>query len=456
MTTAGLKDDVVDTALSSIGSSNNVECGHPIHHLAAEILGEIFIHCLPSPSNPVSSEDPPLLFLQVCRYWRQTASTTPRLWTDVNLGKKLLRDTCSIFQMWLDNAGSLPLQVKLPRYSTNATQAEAVLELVLNNFHRILELEGSLTPGFSTFLLKHSLPIQAPYLRRLDVGGWDKLPSPQALERLRGCMIVPQLQICALNSTRFQFSLLSFDPTRLRELSDLWVMDVAEFESMEILSSFTNLETLTIYLNNPVDASLMKFPPRIPIPSLRNLSIGIFPDYKPELFLKALDVPLLEHLTIGPTPIIGLLLDTLMGETLPPLKSLHLFGHNITASVYIPWISKFRQLEKLTLHRGTLDLEVLASLTCDDSRRSDLDICPLLSTMHFKLLRLPWEAIEDMIRSRAPKGDADGGLRNVIFEGCDGFDDDQPAFAKIIEESRGLLEIRQISNQVSNDSAYQV
>jgi len=426
-----------------ICSSSDFVPGHPIQHLAPEILGEIFIRCLPYPSNLTSFKDAPLLLLHVCRHWRQTARWTPHLWTDLNLTLKIKFPPARVFQMWLDNAGTLLLQVSLPGYTRDPKQAEEVIELLLDNFHRISELKGTLTPWFSTILLRHALPIRAPSLRRLNVSGWDKLPSQSDLERLRKCMIVPQLEVCNLNSLRFQLSLLSLDPARLRELCGLWVIEVAEFESMEILTSLSSLQRLSVFLHSPLDVSVLKIPSIIPIPSLRHLQISTFTEYDPNVFLKELDVAFVEHLEIySGDSSLGSLLDTLTGGKIFPLKSLTLIGYNITASEWLPWFRKFMQLEKLTLGRGTIDVETLISLTTDSSSSPTLWICPVLSTLHLRGLEFSWEAMADLILSRAPTGDGGGHLGKVIFGASKGLkESDRAAFTMIQEGSRGLIEI---------------
>ena len=440
-------------------SSPDLPRGHLIHNMAPEILGEIFIRCLPNPPKLVSSKNAPLLLLQVCRHWRQTARWTPRLWTELKLSQKAILQPARFLQIWLDNAGSLPLKVTLPGHAKYPKEAEEVIELLLDHFHRISELDGSLTPSFASILLRcsQSFPIRAPFLKRLDVGCWDKLPSILDLERLRGCIIAPQLEVCNLNTSRFQLSLLRLDPTRLRELCDLWVIEVAEFESMEILISFTSLQTLTIFLQPALDVSVLKIPSIIPIPSLRRLQIATYPGYDPNLFPKALDVAFIECLELcsvqpGDLPL-GPMLDSLTGGIIPPLKSLRLSGYNITASECMPWIRRFTELETLTLEDGTFDLEALNLFSCGDSLKpSDFWICPHLSTLHLKRFKAPWNAMEDLVRSRAPTGDVGGRLRKVIFEASEGLGDLQKAtFKTIQEDSRGWIQFEFLPGWVRYD-----
>ncbi|KII91818.1 hypothetical protein PLICRDRAFT_105807, partial [Plicaturopsis crispa FD-325 SS-3] len=62
----------------------------PFRRLPAELLSEVFVHCLPpdsapSPYAPPLSSGPalgsaPLLLMSVCKRWRAVALSTPRLW----------------------------------------------------------------------------------------------------------------------------------------------------------------------------------------------------------------------------------------------------------------------------------------------------------------------------------------------------------------------------------------
>ncbi|KAJ7635282.1 hypothetical protein FB45DRAFT_681008, partial [Roridomyces roridus] len=52
---------------------------YPVLSLPPEITADIFEHCVVSRSTP-SPTQAPLLFMQVCREWRQVALASPRLW----------------------------------------------------------------------------------------------------------------------------------------------------------------------------------------------------------------------------------------------------------------------------------------------------------------------------------------------------------------------------------------
>ncbi|CAA7266163.1 unnamed protein product [Cyclocybe aegerita] len=53
----------------------------PIRRVPADVLGEIFAHCLPTHRNPLFlSSEAPILPSHVCRSWRAMALSTPSLW----------------------------------------------------------------------------------------------------------------------------------------------------------------------------------------------------------------------------------------------------------------------------------------------------------------------------------------------------------------------------------------
>ena len=88
---------------------------------------------------------------------------------------------------------------------------------------------------------------------------------------------------------------------------------MAEFESMEILTSFTNFSALTIFFHAAIDVSVLHIPSIIPITSLRCPKISTFPGYDSKVSLMALDVALIEHpelysLQVGDSPLGPLLM----------------------------------------------------------------------------------------------------------------------------------------------------
>ncbi|KAF7304039.1 hypothetical protein MIND_00635200 [Mycena indigotica] len=89
----------------------------PIILLPPEVLGEIFMLCLPTTHNAVLSGDAaPLLLGRVCGTWRATAWALPALWTSLHVAVEHVRtrrgaDTA--VEDWLRRARQLPLALSV-------------------------------------------------------------------------------------------------------------------------------------------------------------------------------------------------------------------------------------------------------------------------------------------------------------------------------------------------------
>ncbi|KAJ7481190.1 hypothetical protein B0H11DRAFT_1235787 [Mycena galericulata] len=90
----------------------------PIHVLPMEILSEIFsISIVPIRPDGVLSDnhDVSLYLSHVCRYWRQVALGTPRLWTQLYI--PILECPTAAYidgiKTWLGRSMQLPLSIKI-------------------------------------------------------------------------------------------------------------------------------------------------------------------------------------------------------------------------------------------------------------------------------------------------------------------------------------------------------
>ncbi|KAJ7062626.1 hypothetical protein C8F01DRAFT_1134757 [Mycena amicta] len=85
----------------------------PIRCLHDDILREIFLHTLPETRNTAfSADEGPLLVSQICRWWRNIALTTPRLWASMHI---VLPDIARIPRVvdvtktWLERSAAVPV-----------------------------------------------------------------------------------------------------------------------------------------------------------------------------------------------------------------------------------------------------------------------------------------------------------------------------------------------------------
>ncbi|KAK7031026.1 hypothetical protein VNI00_013816 [Paramarasmius palmivorus] len=97
----------------------------PARRLPRDVVAEIFLRCLSTARLPTCDvTTSPLLLTTICRYWREVAITTPRLWRAVHfvlptlIGytmhhgfRNLVRFRKGGLQLWLCRAGSVPLTI---------------------------------------------------------------------------------------------------------------------------------------------------------------------------------------------------------------------------------------------------------------------------------------------------------------------------------------------------------
>ncbi|KAF5393488.1 hypothetical protein D9757_000469 [Collybiopsis confluens] len=97
-----------------------------MRRLPAEVLTEIFLHCLPADRNPVrSTREAPLLLTGVCRRWREVALHSPSLWNSIHIfipevsnlpkeeRKRIFEMRAFGWETWLKRSGALPVSISL-------------------------------------------------------------------------------------------------------------------------------------------------------------------------------------------------------------------------------------------------------------------------------------------------------------------------------------------------------
>ena len=139
-------------------------------------------------------ESTSLVLGQVCRYWRQVALNSPRLWTEIVVDGKSDPCTTSRVQMYLSRSKQAPLKV----FAMLGDQPSiSALRLVFSHFHRIqwlylfLYLEDeSEDPVFTL----GDLPTSAPQLQWLAIRSLYAMSMEVDPLLIYGSCIAPQLQ----------------------------------------------------------------------------------------------------------------------------------------------------------------------------------------------------------------------------------------------------------------------
>ncbi|KAJ7063860.1 hypothetical protein C8F01DRAFT_1274717, partial [Mycena amicta] len=160
---------------------------HPIHTLPAELLGQIFVHCLPRPPDPnaftsvrgLSPQYAPLLLTRVCGLWRDIAHHTPALWSTITL--ELFSPTPRLDPMlafWLSHGGQHPLDLYF-HYRQRLT-TKAIPSLLGASTSRWRDVDLFLHPTALAALSpsaraeygteQESVVPDLPHLRRLSLG----------------------------------------------------------------------------------------------------------------------------------------------------------------------------------------------------------------------------------------------------------------------------------------------
>ncbi|KAJ3828648.1 hypothetical protein F5880DRAFT_1698413 [Lentinula raphanica] len=148
----------------------------PVRQLPDEVLGEIFVHCLPTERNAVRSlDEAPLLLITICRDWRRVALNTHRLWSSIHIflppdlnNQAMFRRVMGI-RTWLGRSGTLPLSISLhtrsqPVHGPFGVAKTPSPDLFINNAKLLISTITSYGHRFGDLFL--SLP--PSYLRLFD------------------------------------------------------------------------------------------------------------------------------------------------------------------------------------------------------------------------------------------------------------------------------------------------
>lgn len=91
----------------------------PIHFMPLEILGKIFLHCLPN-DHHLSPTVAPLMLCQICRFLRELVLSTNSLWNKILFWTPLSNTGQMCYPIryisqWLLLSGTLPIDIQFER-----------------------------------------------------------------------------------------------------------------------------------------------------------------------------------------------------------------------------------------------------------------------------------------------------------------------------------------------------
>ena len=152
----------------------------PVRRLPADVLHEIFFHCLPTLHNPiVKYSESPLLLTRICSSWRAIALTSPRIWSKVHiplLGDPsvsdgiddiiteetrlsdrrrrfagVMRSRCDTVRSWLSRSGTCPLSLSVTCPRDNSGMQNSKDDSELN--HEMFDILRSFADRWSVVSL---------------------------------------------------------------------------------------------------------------------------------------------------------------------------------------------------------------------------------------------------------------------------------------------------------------
>ncbi|KAF5359599.1 hypothetical protein D9756_003381 [Leucocoprinus leucothites] len=263
----------------------------PMSRLPAELLAQVFEHCLSSDVFPVpASSQAPLLLAHTCSRWRAVALSTPSLWSRLHI---IYRDPSLDIPMasdWLRRSGCLPLSISIS-IDFNEQPAQEILDVVCSHSprwrHIRFEFRGLYCPPMYSLSLAEN---NTPLLRAFDFDARD-ISSANITPIISLLSAAPELRevtwVDDLADTR---RLMELPLSRLTLLSI--TMTHGTLDYLELLDQCYNLEHIRITRPRPGDTRL----PREPLVLSKLTSLNIA--YDLTAILDSLVLPALKHVRI--------------------------------------------------------------------------------------------------------------------------------------------------------------
>lgn len=155
----------------------------PVHRVPVELIANCFLLALCDQIPEMSLDEPPLLFLVVCRRWRDIALSTPRLWSRILVqADKITHDglntALSAFAAWLRRSEPVPLSCYIKQPEWQPQRQTKLLAIIFENAPRFLELHFDiyLSPNLLTpFTRLRTLSLLCDSRDSCDYVGYEEL-----------------------------------------------------------------------------------------------------------------------------------------------------------------------------------------------------------------------------------------------------------------------------------------
>ncbi|KAJ7617444.1 hypothetical protein DFH06DRAFT_1306823 [Mycena polygramma] len=257
----------------------------PIRQLPSDVIGEIFMACIPSDQNPVmSAQTAPLLLGRICSEWRAITLSTPRLWSSIHIAEppeslpQHVQDGClQLVKVWLARSGGLPLSISFHR-TPSASPASSVFDTVMSFSPRWKHI--SLTGPVSETginLSRTAVPLlQTIAISRYAAGNGPT--GPETHDFFRGVNVrtvslgtntnpiqlpLPWSQLTTLNLDRY------YDPYGMSPVQ----IDLSSSTALRILAECGSLRECSLSLSSEAEETV-DAPSSVELPHLVSLKIS--------------------------------------------------------------------------------------------------------------------------------------------------------------------------------------
>ncbi|KAF7336785.1 hypothetical protein MVEN_02113900 [Mycena venus] len=437
---SGPSSSAVDKFDADIEGARSVLKEHsslPFVAFPPEVLGEIFVHCLPRDTLFIktSLKDCPLLLTQISSTWRSVALATPALWTSIEV--KLSVNSClpnlALIKTWIARSGSCPLSfyieesIQKDYYEEGMITSAAILQLYAPHYHRWRNIrlqyqDWRIDTGF--LKLPRDTPPQSLESLHLARDFWqpaeyDQLSLMLSAPRLRNCTWVSNTDLGTFHAPFPQLTTLYLERPLIAE------------DFMHILSEGARIESCQFFVLASAGSNFTR--PSYPVLSHNLRSLDLTADLFGPLF-NQLELPCLTHISLRrfdivphPAPVWPHQeFMSLLTRSKCSLEQISLSDMDISPDQMIDCIRHTSpSLEKLILTNDRRmrhvivndDVLRLLTWTTPDAGGSHLNVCPRLSMVKFWNCHSSSDGvITDMVESRWKA--RDGGpvkLLNIAF-----------------------------------------
>lgn len=258
---------------------------YPVLTIPPEVTSEIFLHCLPSRPEPDPSFAP-MLLTHICHEWSVIASSTPGLWTSLDLvackgdSPFALAD---VADKWFSRSASCPLTLRVHDHYGPSSSVQAFFPFFARYSNRLKELD--LCCPQST--LARTGELDFPILEKLSLKPYvDTSIAAEVVSFSR----IPQLRSVKID--KIYYSHLDVD-LPWEQQTDVCVGSLPLHECALLLRRATNLVRFRCSDILTAGSVPSRLPPN---QQLRSLVL----EHGTESFLPLLTLPALQHLGICP------------------------------------------------------------------------------------------------------------------------------------------------------------